>query len=78
MNTVRMELVTQRNKLKLNHNQVAEKAGISRAYYSNIEAGRKDPSFKVMKRIADALNSTVDALFFKYIVPKRNEKKEVI
>lgn len=75
---IRLELERKRTKLNLTHDQAAEKAMISRAYYSNIEAGRKDPSFKVMKRIADALNSTVDTLFFEYNVPKRNKKKEVI
>lgn len=76
---MRKELVKRRDSLDLTHEKVAEKANISRAYYSNIEAGRKDPSFRVMKRIADALDSTVDTLFFEYNVPKRNEKtREVI
>lgn len=75
---IRLELERKRTKLNLTHDQTAERARISRAYYTNIEAGRKDPSFKVMKRIADALNSTVDALFFEYNVPNRNNKKEVI
>lgn len=69
---MRMELIKCRKTLKMTHDAVAEKAGISRAYYTNIEAGRKDPSLKVMKRIADAVNSTVDNIFFNYSVPKGN------
>lgn len=59
--------------MDLTHDEVAERSLISRAYYSNIEAGRKDPSLKVMKRIADALKTKVDVLFFTYDVPKGNK-----
>lgn len=69
---MRVKLEEQRKKLNFTQDIVANKAQISRAYYTNIEANRKDPSLKVMKRIADALNSTVDTLFFSYDVPKRN------
>lgn len=71
----RKELINRRNELRLTHDSVAIKADISRAYYTNIEAGRKDPSMKVMKRIADALETTVDALFFTYSVPNGNKNK---
>lgn len=70
---MRIELIERRNQLGMIQDTVAEKAEISRAYYANIEANRKDPSFKVMKRIADALDTTVDSIFFKYDVPKGNE-----
>lgn len=75
MSHQRKDLINRRNELKLTHDSVASKAEISRAYYTNIEAGRKDPSMKVMKRIADALETTVDAIFFTYQVPKRNKNK---
>lgn len=71
----REELIKRRNELKFTHDSVAIRAEISRAYYTNIEAGRKDPSMKVMKRIADALETTVDAIFFNYQVPNRNSKR---
>lgn len=35
---------------------LAQKAGISRSYYTMIENGRKKPSPKVAKRIAKILN----------------------
>ncbi|RJX40068.1 XRE family transcriptional regulator [Paenibacillus pinisoli] len=75
---MRESLAERRRCLNLSHEAVAERANISRAYYSNVEAGRKDPSFKVMKRIADALDSRVDDLFFNYDVPNRNDGQCVI
>lgn len=41
---------------------LAEKAGISVAYLSEIETGKKDGSISAMKRIADALKLTLDDL----------------
>lgn len=35
--------------------QVAKEAGISRSYYTNIEAGTKTPAVPVAKRIAEIL-----------------------
>ncbi|MEH7354034.1 helix-turn-helix transcriptional regulator [Neobacillus drentensis] len=51
----RSNLTERRKERGLTHEQVAEKSGITRAYYTNIEAGRKDPSMGVAKKIADAL-----------------------
>ncbi|GIM47584.1 hypothetical protein DNHGIG_31330 [Collibacillus ludicampi] len=68
----RERLIQRRLELNMNHEQVAELAKITRAYYSNIEAGRKTPSMRVAKRIADALQTTVDQIFFEGDVPKRN------
>jgi putative transcriptional regulator len=38
------------------HQEVANKAGIKRAYYTMIENGTRSPSPAVAQRIADALN----------------------
>ncbi|WP_028551734.1 helix-turn-helix transcriptional regulator [Paenibacillus sp. UNC451MF] len=75
---MRTELVRRRNQLEMTHDVIADKANISRPYYTNIEAGRKDPSFKVMKRIADVLETTVDSIFFDQDVPNRNMKSTAI
>jgi putative transcriptional regulator len=61
-----------RIELRWTHEVAAKKSGISRAYYTNIELGRKDPSKKVMKQISEAFKMSVDVLFFNKIVPKRN------
>jgi putative transcriptional regulator len=66
-------LIRRRNELGFTQDIVAKKSNISRAYYTNIEIGRKDPSMKVMKRIANAMDTTVGEIFFDYEVPKRNE-----
>lgn len=42
---------------------LAEKAGISKASLSKIEAGQGNPSLEVLRRIADALNVPTGALF---------------
>ena len=43
-------------------NELAAAAGIVASYLSNIETGKKTGSVKAMKRIADALDVTVDDL----------------
>ncbi|MBF7082836.1 helix-turn-helix transcriptional regulator [Desulfallas sp. Bu1-1] len=39
--------------------QLAEETGISYQYISDIELGRKDPSLRVLKRLAEALKLTI-------------------
>jgi DNA-binding XRE family transcriptional regulator len=68
----RTDLIERRKELNLTQDQVAGSSGISRAYYTNIEAGRKEPSIGVAKKIADTLKTTVDQIFFKDIVPNWN------
>lgn len=41
---------------------LAGAAGISPPYLSEIEAGKKYPSLETMKRLAEALGTTIDAL----------------
>ena len=41
---------------------LAEAAGISQSYLSDIENGKKDGSIKVLKRIAQALNADLDLI----------------
>lgn len=66
------ELSRRRQELNLTHAEAARGSKISRPYYTNIELGRKIPSMKVAKQIADALSTTVDKIFFDANVPKRN------
>ncbi|OPY59345.1 MAG: helix-turn-helix protein [Pelotomaculum sp. PtaU1.Bin065] len=37
------------------HQQIADKAGVSRSYYTEIENGDKNPSVETAKKIAGAL-----------------------
>lgn len=41
---------------------LAEKAGMQSSAISHFEAGRRSPSFDNLKRLADALNVTIDFL----------------
>ena len=47
----------------LTQGQVAESAGISRAYYTEIENNIKNPSVGTAKRIADILNFSWTCFF---------------
>jgi DNA-binding XRE family transcriptional regulator len=69
-------LTRRRQKMNMTHDEVARRANISRPYYTNIELGRKVPSMKVAKRIADALHTTVDKIFFDGEVPNRNKDED--
>lgn len=61
----RIRLIERRVELNKTHQQIADDALITRAYYTNIERGVKDPSLDVAERIVKSLKSTVDALFFR-------------
>lgn len=49
-------LIEIRNLKNLTQNEVADLAGISRVAYTNIENGRRIPSVKTAKKIAEVLN----------------------
>ncbi|GMA59694.1 helix-turn-helix transcriptional regulator [Alicyclobacillus fastidiosus] len=74
--TRRSKLQNRREELGLSQKNVAERARISRAYYTNIERGVKDPSLKVAQRISNALNS--DMSLFESDVSKGNKKVHVV
>ncbi len=53
---------TERKKQSLTQLQLAEFAGISEKYLSNIECGRQNPSSDVLLRISEALQVSVNSL----------------
>lgn len=53
---LRAWLKNKRTELNLSQEEVADKSKIERQYYQMIESGRRNPSVKVAKRIAEALN----------------------
>ena len=57
-------LIKRRKEMNMTQEEVAKRAGILREYYNLIENGRKTPSLRVAKKIARALMSGVDALFY--------------
>jgi transcriptional regulator with XRE-family HTH domain len=48
---------------KMTQRELAEKAGINRAYISLIESGKHEPSISVLSRIAKALDCNVKDFF---------------
>lgn len=54
-----------REKKGLTIEKLAELAGISTGYLCHLERGsRKNPSIRVMKNIAEALNIDIEEIFF--------------
>lgn len=53
---MRTWLIHERKNKKLTQLKIAELAGISRAYYAQIELGQRDPSIKVAKDISRVLS----------------------
>jgi transcriptional regulator with XRE-family HTH domain len=53
----------QRELSELSMRQFAAMAGISNPYLSQIERGLREPSHKVMESIAEALQTSADALY---------------
>ena len=65
-------LTKKRNLLNMTQEQLAKKAKVSRPLLSNIERGAASPSLMSAYRIAKALNSTIDEIFFGTNVHKMN------
>lgn len=53
-----------REKVGVTQTQMASDLNITNDYLSMIERGIRTPGFKLSKKIADYLNSSVDELFF--------------
>lgn len=62
---------------KLDQKDIAEKAGITPAYLSQIEKNiRKNPSTRVLNKIADALGVSVDEFFKDEPINPSDKEKE--
>lgn len=57
-------LIDCRTKLGLSQLEVAEKLGVCKDYIYLIENNRRQPSFRLAKRMADLFETTIDELFF--------------
>lgn len=67
-------LIKKRNKLDISQQNVAGACSITRAYYTQIESGVRNPSVVVAKRIAKYLNFDW-TIFLAINVTKRNITK---
>ena len=63
-----------RDKLGLSQQEVADRAGLSRANYSHIERGRREQNLKQMIGIAKVLKTNPDAYFFKDYCDEKEQK----
>ena len=63
--SIRLNIIKFRNKAKLSQRQLAEKAGLSRTFISDIERNSKKlPSISSLYQIANALNISVDEILY--------------
>ena len=64
-----------REKMRLTQQQLAEKSGVSRVTIAMLET-KKDyaTTTKTLVKIANALNTTVDAIFFTNVVQSTEQK----
>lgn len=63
MNTPRLKLVKGRKDFGYTQEELAKKVNISRAYLSNLEAGKYNPSLEVARKLSLILDMTVEELF---------------
>ena len=49
--------------LRLNQEELAERAGIDRTYISGVERNVRNPTLEVMQRISQALGADLDVIF---------------
>ena len=61
---MRVKLKSLRMQKNLTQEQIAAKLQITRAYYTNLEQGRGNPSLKLASKIKEILNYEKDDIFF--------------
>ncbi|MDK2926754.1 MAG: hypothetical protein PWR31_444 [Bacillota bacterium] len=71
---MRIRLCKARLALGLTQSEVARRAGLTRASYTNIERGHKNPSVVTALHIAQVLNRSVEELFADKPPPARLQK----
>ncbi|MEB3103044.1 helix-turn-helix transcriptional regulator [Ferviditalea candida] len=60
-------VVTRRKELKWSQDKIAKKINISRQYYNEIENGKRTPSVKIAKELADLLGISWTIFFDKSV-----------
>ena len=68
---------TQREAAQVSVRQLAEKAGVSNPYLSQIERGLRKPSADVLSQIAKALRVSAEVLYIRAGILEPSEKSEV-
>jgi transcriptional regulator with XRE-family HTH domain len=52
-----------RTLVRLSQEDLAHRAGLDRTYVSGIERGSRNPSLRILQRVAEALGADLDVLF---------------
>lgn len=60
---MRIFLKQHRKMLNLTQEDIAQKLGISRSTYANIEVGRRNPSYQLSLKIKQVIGYSADDLF---------------
>ena len=60
--TMRSNVKTRRQELGLTQSVAAGKAGLTQAFWAQIESGQRSPRLDILADIATALNTTPDAI----------------
>jgi len=68
---------TQREAAQVSMRQLADKAGVSNPYLSQIERGLRKPSADVLNQIAKALRVSAEVLYIRAGILEPSEKSEV-
>ncbi|MDK2920153.1 MAG: putative transcriptional regulator [Candidatus Petromonas sp.] len=71
MSSVRNKLVNIRSQNNMTQQDIADKLGISRSFYTMIENGKRNPSLELAFKISNLLKVDVNEIFF---IQARNEK----
>jgi transcriptional regulator with XRE-family HTH domain len=66
LNIFSKNMKARRKKLELTQGELATKVGISSSFITEIEIGRKSPSFTNISKIADALDAPAWSLFVEH------------
>ena len=71
---MRVRLANLRKEMLLSQEMMAEKLGISRSHYSQIESGDKTPSLEVALRIKQVCDYSDDDIFLNVNAPERGNE----
>ncbi|TPG86838.1 XRE family transcriptional regulator [Brevibacillus laterosporus] len=73
--TLRTVLIDLRKSKGFTQQALADLVGIDRGFLSNIERGKYSPSLEVAYKIANALDTHIEEIFFGSKVRKTNKQK---
>lgn len=52
-----------RELIRISQEELADRSSLDRTYVSGVERGRRNPTVKILQRLADALGADLDVIF---------------